>query len=102
MAEQNQRAQDLRRQVDANRVEFLRTDLSVCFTMIRVAETESRIGSNQAAERSLRDAEKGYRSLQRLLNDPKHAQHMRDEDLRQLTAELERLGQELERVRPRL
>jgi len=70
---------DLQSQSDQNRIEFLRTELSACFTFASVAETEFNIGNNEHAQRSIADAEKAYATMQRFLSDPKHAEHISGE-----------------------
>ena len=74
-----------------NRIDFLRTELELCFTFASIAETEHKTGSPEHAKRSVADAEKGYTTLQHFLSDPKHARHIRDDERRELTAGLERL-----------
>jgi hypothetical protein len=73
------RSVDLLRQTNANRIEFLRTELRVCFTLVSLAETEFRVGSIDVAHHSVADAEKAYQTIQRFLEDPKHARHIEPE-----------------------
>jgi len=76
---------DLRAESNQNRINFLRNELSLCFTLASVAETERNSGNNEHAKASLADAEKGYATVQRFLSDPKHAKHINDQEHRELT-----------------
>src|ERR1051325_7575758 len=89
---------DLQARTDQNRVDFLRTDLDLCFTFANVAETEYGLGGREAGDRSLADAEKGYGTIQRFLSDPKHAKRLTDEEQRELTARLARLRARLDQL----
>jgi hypothetical protein len=82
------------------RIEFLRTEVEACFSFAKVAETERQTGHDEAASRSIEHAEEAYTTLTRFLSDPKHAKHITDEDHRELTAAMERLREELDRLRP--
>jgi len=62
-----------------------RNELSLCFALAGVAETERNSGNNEHAKASLADAENGYATVQRFLSDPKHAKHINDQEHRELT-----------------
>ena len=49
---------DLQAESNQNRINFLRNELSLCFTLASVAETERNSGNNEHAKASLADAEK--------------------------------------------
>jgi hypothetical protein len=89
---------DLAAQTDQRRIEFLRTDLDLCFTIASLAETEFDLGHTDAAEWSARNLEKDYATFRRFLSDPKHAKHITDEERRELTARLERLRAKLDGI----
>jgi hypothetical protein len=82
-----------------NRIEFLKTELASCSTFASVAETEFRSGEHEAAERALGHAEDGYATVVRLMSDPKYADHMTDEERRELRARIERLRSTLDDLR---
>src|SRR5207302_4891682 len=70
---------------EKNRLEFLRTEVSVCCTLIELATTEHQLGHQEAAERSIRHAEEGHATLIRFLSDQMHAQHLTRKELEELT-----------------
>ena len=76
---------DLQSQSDQNRVAFLRSELAICFTFANVAATERKLGNNEHAKRAMADAEKGYATMQHFLSDAKHAEHINDQERRELT-----------------
>jgi hypothetical protein len=85
---------ELDQQIDRlaqGRVQFLRTDLSLCFTMVSLARTERQIGHVENAERSVADAEKGYATVLKFVSDPRHAKDMPAEVLEELRTGLEQL-----------
>lgn len=94
-----QQSHDLFKRVDASRVEFLKTDLAACMTLVRVAETEYRTGSVESGAHCITHAENGFRALHRILTDPRHIRHINEDAHRNLIAELDRLGGEIERVK---
>lgn len=69
---------DLHARTQQARVEFLQTDLDLCFTYVRVAETEHRLGDRAGAEQALRNAENGYAAIWRFLPDVEHGEKRRD------------------------
>lgn len=85
-------------QSDQNLLEFLRTELATCCTFLKVAETENEIGNQEHSKRSAADAEKAYATLPRFLADPKHAEHIKDEARRELTAGMKDLRLRLDKL----
>ena len=79
-----------------NRIDFLRIELTACYTFANVAETEHKAGDRETAERSRAAAEKGFATLQRSLTDPKHAKHISQQERDEFTAEFERLRKTLD------
>jgi len=52
---------------EQKRVDFLRTDLALCFTFADLAQTELRLGDREAAQQVLAKAEHGYATVARFL-----------------------------------
>jgi len=93
---------DLRAESNQNRINFLRNELSLCFTLVSVAETERNSGNNEHAKASLADAEKGYATVKRVLSDPKHAKHINDQERRELTEGMAEVRRKLDDVTSQL
>src|SRR4051794_25922700 len=91
MSGQSDQYADLAARTDQNRIEFLRSDLELCFTLTRLAETEYGLGNEEHADRSHSHAEEGYATLHRFVADPRHAEHIPPEIRRELTEGLDRL-----------
>ena len=60
---------DLQAAANRNRLDFLQTELGLCFTFVDLAKTERRIGDRDAASRLLDKAETGYATIARFLLD---------------------------------
>ena len=60
---------ELRAKSQKNRIDFLETDLALCFTFLDVVTTELQMGEPQAAMRAHAKAEDGYRTITRFLQD---------------------------------
>jgi hypothetical protein len=84
-------------QSDADRTHarFLKAELALGFTFTTIASRRYETGPKEDAERSIVNAEKAYETVSRFLSDPKHNNRLTDADIRDLTAELERLRGEL-------
>src|SRR5580704_6703456 len=96
MSEQSNPPERKRAGRNQSRVDFLRTDLSLCFTFADVAATRLKMGNQESARQAIADAEAGYQTLSRFLLDPKHVRHLTDDEIRELTAELRRLRERLD------
>ncbi len=96
---QREEAEQVKAESRQVRVQTLTTELSMCFTLAGLAETEFKTGELEAAERTLTDAEKGYSTMVRFLTDPEHARHLSPEVLQELTAGTERLRTTLDAVK---
>jgi hypothetical protein len=59
---------------ERNLVDFIRTDLALCFTFAHLAETELRMQDREAAQRILEKAEIGYDTIARFLPDVPNAE----------------------------
>ena len=89
---------ELRSETDENRIDFLRTDLALCFTFIDLAKTEIEIGDRDAAMRVCSKAEDGYATIARFVpevNNPEHRNHV-TQRLAELRAGLDVLQQRLQ------
>ena len=86
----------LRAEVDSNRVNFLKTEVALGLTFAAVAARHYETGNHESAERSVANSEKAYETASRFLSDPKHLQHLAEEEVRELTGELERLRERLD------
>src|SRR2546422_366586 len=76
--------------------DVLRTDVRLCFTFTDLAATSLKMGNREAAEQAIADAEKGYATVRGFLSDPKHSKHLTEEQIRDLTSELERLRKRID------
>ena len=70
---------------------FFKAKLDLCFTFADIAETNLKIGHSKSAESAMSKAQEGWVTAQRLISDPIHAKRLTDEEIRDITAELERL-----------
>lgn len=61
------RISELRDATERIRLNFLQTDLALCFTFADLLKTEIRIGDRDAAQRILVSAEKGHAAISRFL-----------------------------------
>jgi hypothetical protein len=69
---------ELHAKSEQNRLDFLRTDLALCFTFADVVRTELGWGDRKAAERALTKAEEGYATIARFLPDVENAEHRKE------------------------
>jgi hypothetical protein len=58
---------DLQAATNRNRLDFLQTDLGLCFTLADLSKTERETGDRDAARRVLEKAETGYATIARFL-----------------------------------
>src|SRR3954454_21339100 len=54
---------------EQTRIDFLQTDLALCFTFADLAQTELRFGDPEAARQALAKAETGYATIARFLTE---------------------------------
>jgi len=87
---------DIRAKLNQGRVDFLRIDLSICFTFADLAATMFAAGNRESAEQAIADAEKGYEMMYRFFSDPKQVAQLRADEIVELTSELKRLRQRLD------
>jgi len=88
--------EDLRSELDQRRVDFLKADLTVCFTFAKVAATELKIGDRKAAAKAVGHAERGYETINRFLTYPKQVSHLTGDQIQKFKAELQRLRKRLD------
>jgi hypothetical protein len=81
--------------------DFVKAELALCFTFVRVAETNFRIGHLKFADAAMSNAHEGLATAQRLLSDPKHSKHLTDEEIQEITTELDRLRARIDELEQR-
>ena len=80
-----------------HRLDFIKTELLLCVTFSTIAARKYETG-NQESAKSMANAEKAYETVSHFLSDPKHSKHLTGEERRDITAELERLRERLDRL----
>ncbi len=90
---------DLRAETDRLRFEFLSAEFKLCFTFLDVARVELESGEREHAERSLQDAERGYQTVHRFLEDRKHVEHLTAEQLATLRDKMRELRKAIDDIR---
>src|SRR5260370_3744248 len=85
----------LRANLDRHRVEFMKSELALCFTFSTIAARKYETGNQESAETSIANAEKAYETVIHFLSDPKHSKHLTGEESQDIRAELERLRNRL-------
>jgi hypothetical protein len=78
------------------RVEFLKSELTLCFTFLFVAAVKYEVGKKESAEESLANAEEVYSVVLLFVSDPKYSKHLTNEAINEFTAALERLRERLD------
>ena len=74
---------------------FLKAELDLGFTFTAIASQRFEIGYKESAGKSMLNAEKAYETVVRFLSDPKHSTRLTNIEIRDLTAQLERLREKL-------
>ncbi len=74
---------------------FLKAELELGFTFSTIASQRFESGYKEAAGKSLVNAEQAYKTVSRFLSDPKHAKQLKDDQIRDLSTELEQLREKL-------
>jgi len=90
---------DLQVETEEARLDFIRTDLGVCFTFADIVGTEYKMGNREHAERALAEAEKGYSALLRLIPQAKGLQRETQNELRTKLKQLRERPDRLKRPR---
>ena len=78
------------------RVEFLKSELTLCLTFLFVAAVKYEVGKKESAEESLANAEEVYSSVLLFVSDPKYSKHLTNEAIIEFTAGLLRLRERLD------
>jgi len=84
---------------DQHAVDFLKSELALCFTFSIVAATKYEAGNRKSAERSIAHAEEAYSTVFQFLSDPEHSKRLTQREIRELTAESERVRETLDGLR---
>ena len=74
-----------------HRLEFIKTELKLCFTFSTIAARRYEFAAN-----SMANAEKAYETVIHFLSDRKHSTHLTQVTIQEFTAELERLRERLD------
>ena len=74
---------------------FLKAELDLGRTFTTIATHRHQIGHEESAVKSLVNAGKAYETVDRLLSDPMHSHRLTTAEVRDLSAELEGLREEL-------
>ena len=88
----------LRAESDGHRLDLIKTELALCFTFSTIAARKYETGGRESASKSMANAEKAYETVLQFLSDPKHSTRLTGEESRDITAELERLRERLDRL----
>jgi hypothetical protein len=88
----------LRTETDQLRLDFIRTDLWVCLTLARVAETYYDSGNGERASRTIASAEKGYSDMLRFFSQ---ARGMTAEVEKELQLKFKQLRERLDGLQQR-
>jgi hypothetical protein len=83
----------LRAEADQALLDFIRTDLDVCLTLARLAETKYRLGYREHTAETLARAEKGYSDMLRFFS---RARGMTAEVEEELQSKFKRLRERLD------
>jgi hypothetical protein len=78
------------------RIEFLKSELMLCFTFLFVATVKYEVGKKESAEESLANAEEVYSGVLLFVSDPKYSKHLTNQAIKEFTAGLERLRERLD------
>jgi len=95
MAGPGERLEGLHGQTEQNRLNFLRTDVELCFTLGGIVEMEQSMGDPQHAARTLALIEKAHADLRRIFARRSHWEAQPTTEIR---AKLSRLREMLDRL----
>ena len=79
-------------------MDFLQTDLALCFTFAGLFNTEVGLGDREAAQQVLAKAEEGYATISRFLPEVENAEHQQaiERKLNDLRTTLDGLHRQLQ------
>jgi hypothetical protein len=89
------RFDDLQRESDHQRYQFLRHEIEMCNVFCDVAETEHHIGERATALRSLTHAERACENIAKFVADPAHGGRLDAEQYREIREGLLRLRERI-------
>ena len=98
MRDQSERTQRLEEQQDQNWIDFHKSDVELSLTMAEIARAEMGYGNSEHASEAWERAERGYSTVAKFLDDPKHADHIDDAARQQLDTQLQRLRGRLDEI----
>ena len=90
---------NLQAESDQHRLDFIKTELGLCFTFSIIAARKYETGNQESAEKSMANAEKAYETVRKILSDRKHSTHLTEETIQESTWKLERLRDKLDGLR---
>src|SRR5207245_3885303 len=73
---------------DEHRLDFIKTELALCFTFSIIAARKYETGNQESGAQSMANAEKAYETVIQFLSDPKRSKHLTGEESQDITAEL--------------
>src|SRR5438874_13758591 len=89
---------NLKANLDRHRVEFMKSELALCFTFSTIAARRYETGHEESAAKSMANAERAYETVIQFLSDPKHSKHVTGEQTQHITVELKRLRGRLDGI----
>jgi hypothetical protein len=80
---------NLQAESNRHRLNFIKIELSLCFTFSTAAARRYETGNQESADKSMDNAEKAYEAVIHFLSDPKHSKQLTFEETQETRAELE-------------
>ena len=80
---------NLQAEANRQRLKFIKSELALCSTFYTIAVQRYELGNQEAAVKSMDNAEKAYEAVIHFLSDPKHSKHLTFEETQETRAELE-------------
>jgi hypothetical protein len=96
MSELSDLSASVQSQSDYNQVDFLTTELALCFTFAAIAARNYETGNQEAAETSIANAEKAYEVVIHYLPGEPHSKHLPFEEVQAIRAEFGRVRERLD------
>jgi hypothetical protein len=94
--------EQLRGETAKAQIDFLKTELQSCLTLLSVAEGEWERGEREHAAASFRHAAQGYAKLVRFLSDPNYVGRIPGQTYAELKAQVAQLRTMLDRSQKRM
>jgi hypothetical protein len=89
---------NLKPESNRHRLNFIRSELALCFTFSSIAVRKYETGNREAAEKFMAYAEEAYETVIQFLSDPKHFEHLAGKEIEDMRSELDRLRERLDRI----